>query len=161
MQSIIQNVYTFNQKANLLNGYSDDLETAFQIEEALEGFAYLTTLHSMLDPINIISVTTAKDVSRAIVSVAKTGNCRRIAEDYISDVDRLDKACDSIIFALGSMAKLGLTPEQIEQALHIVTTANLQKLDMPKDPQGKLLKPISFVGPEIQLQELLDQRSKE
>ena len=54
------------------------------------------------------------------------------------------------------MAKLGLTPAQILEAMNIVTEANLQKLSMPKDEHGKLTKPANFVGPETKLQALLD-----
>lgn len=155
MTNIIQQVYDFNEKADLLSkGYSDELESAFQIEEALEGFdlEYLHTLLSNQDATyfeQLPSSDSPKHISRAII--ANTAGT-------LSDVDRLDKACDAIVFAIGSMAKLGLTPLQIEQALNIVTSANLQKLDMPKDDHGKLTKPADFVGPEVKLQELLDQR---
>ena len=75
----------------------------------------------------------------------------------IPDVDRLDKACDAVVFAIGSMAKLGLTPAQIIEAMNIVTEANLQKLSNIKiDSSGKLLKDSNFVGPETKLQALLD-----
>ena len=33
-----------------------------------------------------------------------------------------------------------------------------EKLSMPKDEHGKLMKPANFVGPEIQLQTILEQR---
>ena len=78
-------------------------------------------------------------------------------EGTLSNVDRLDKACDAIVFALGSMAKLGLNPDQIQRALHAVTTANLQKLDMPKDEHGKLMKPADFIGPEVALAHILEE----
>ena len=76
----------------------------------------------------------------------------------ISDVDRLDKACDAIVFAVGSIAKLGLTPTQIHEALNIVMDANLAKSGCPKDAEGKLLKPDNFPSPEPRLQALLDLR---
>jgi hypothetical protein len=57
------------------------------------------------------------------------------------------------------MAKLGLSAQQITEALNIVMKANNQKLSMPKDEHGKLMKPASsFVGPEAELQKLLDER---
>ncbi len=148
MQNIIEQVYDFNQQAGLLClGYSDTLESAFQIEEALEGFSNLPTLADRLQA----DTQSPKDLSRIIVRLAS-------GLDQISDVDRLDKACDAIVFAIGSMAKLGLTASQIEQALSIVTTANLQKLGMTKDAYGKLIKPSDFIGPEVLLQQLLDER---
>ena len=139
----IDAIYQFNEQAGLLEqGYNDFSESAYQIEEALEGYeiAHGFTVH--LD--------TPKEMSRTIV---------RAQGPFIgTDVDRLDKAIDAIVFAVGSIAKLGLTPPQIREAIEIVTTANLQKLSMPKDEFGKLTKPANFVGPETKLQELLDRR---
>ena len=140
----IDAIYQFNEQAGLLEqGYNDFSESAYQIEEALEGYeiAHGFTVH--LD--------TPKEMSRTIV---------RAQGPFIgTDVDRLDKAIDAIVFAVGSIAKLGLTPPQIREAIEIVTTANLQKLSMPKDEFGKLTKPADFVGPEAKLQELLDRRN--
>ena len=140
----IDAIYQFNEQAGLLEqGYNDFSESAYQIEEALEGYeiAHGFTVH--LD--------TPKEMSRTIV---------RAQGPFIgTDVDRLDKAIDAIVFAVGSIAKLGLTPLQIREAVEIVTTANLQKLSMPKDEFGKLTKPADFVGPETKLQELLDRRN--
>ena len=140
----IDAIYQFNEQAGLLEqGYNDFSESAYQIEEALEGYeiAHGFTVH--LD--------TPKEMARTIV---------RAQGPFIgTDVDRLDKAIDAIVFAVGSIAKLGLTPPQIREAIEIVTTANLQKLSMPKDEFGKLTKPADFVGPETKLQELLDRRN--
>ena len=140
----IDAIYQFNEQAGLLEqGYNDFSESTYQIEEALEGYeiAHGFTVH--LD--------TPKEMSRTIV---------RAQGPFIgTDVDRLDKAIDAIVFAVGSIAKLGLTPPQIREAIEIVTTANLQKLSMPKDEFGKLTKPANFVGPEAKLQKLLDRRN--
>ena len=162
MSDFVQEIYDFNQQAGLLEkGYNDFLESSFQIEEALEGFdsIRLTKLHRKIaDPmLNFPEdyISTAKTVSREIlahVSKSNTGN------NNISDVDRLDKAIDAIVFAVGSIAKLGLNVEQIYRAIGAVTEANLQKLTMPKDEHGKLTKPADFVGPEIKLQAILDER---
>ena len=141
----IDAIYQFNAQAGLLEqGYNDFSESAYQIEEALEGYeiAHGFTVH--LD--------TPKEMSRTIV---------RAQGPFIgTDVDRLDKAIDAIVFAVGSIAKLGLTPPQIREAIEIVTTANLQKLSMPKDEFGKLTKPADWeqYAPETKLQELLDRR---
>ena len=140
----IDAIYQFNEQAGLLEqGYNDFSEPAYQIEEALEGFEIAQGFTVHLD--------TPKEMSRTIV---------RAQGPFIgTDVDRLDKAIDAIVFAVGSIAKLGLTPPQIREAIEIVTTANLQKLSMPKDEFGKLTKPADFVGPETKLQELLDRRN--
>ena len=140
----IDAIYQFNKQAGLLEqGYNDFSESAYQIEEALEGYEIAQGFTVHLD--------TPKEMSRTIV---------RAQGPFVgTDVDRLDKAIDAIVFAVGSIAKLGLTPPQIREAIEIVTTANLQKLSMPKDEFGKLTKPANFVGPETKLQELLDRRS--
>ena len=142
----IDAIYQFNEQAGLLEqGYNDFSESAYQIEEALEGYeiAHGFTVH--LD--------TPKEMSRTIV---------RAQGPFIgTDVDRLDKAIDAIVFAVGSIAKLGLTPPQIREAIEIVTTANLQKLSMPKDEFGKLTKPADWekYAPEKELQLILDRRN--
>ena len=148
MSDFIQEIYDFNKQAGLLEkGYSDFLESSFQIEEALEGFNIEEVSQNTTD--YQFKTSSAKELARYILEHEQfTG----------SDVDRLDKAIDAIVFAIGSIAKLGLTPEQISKAISIVTNTNLQKLTMPKDEHGKLTKPADFVGPEAELQKILDER---
>ena len=145
--TFIDEIYDFNLKAGLLDQpYSDFLESAFQIEEALEG-------HDLANAtISIVTTNhTASGISRELLN--------QFGVKTIPDVDRLDKAIDALVFAVGSMSKLKLTPEQITRAISVVTQANLQKLSMPKDEFGKLTKPADFVGPEVQLQSILDERN--
>ena len=162
MNNPIKEIYRFNQQAGLLkNGYDDFLESSFQIEEALEGFGNLNKLYTNTSVGNSklaelsssmdLPLVDAKLVSRVITDQAGTFSG--------TDVDRLDKACDAVVFAVGSMAKLGLNPQQITKALNVVMKANFQKLSMPKDEHGKLTKPENFVGPEADLQKILDERS--
>ena len=141
--NFVQEIYNFNKQAGLLEkGYDDFLESSFQIEEALEGFpTHLILPESSSD--------TPKEVSRELIKGLQFEG---------SDVDRLDKAIDAIVFAIGSIAKLGLNVEQIHRAIGIVTETNLQKLTMPKDEHGKLTKNTDFIGPEKELQKLLDER---
>lgn len=157
--TFIDEIYDFNLKAGLLDQpYNDFLESSFQIEEALEGFSDLPKLAERVlakDLATGYENYTPKDVSRAIVALARMDG---EVTEYLADVDRLDKAIDALVFAVGSMAKLKLTPEQITRAISVVTQANLQKLSMPKDEFGKLQKPADFVGPEAQLQFILDER---
>lgn len=148
--TFIDEIYDFNLKAGLLDQpYSDFLESSFQIEEALEGHD-LYELNLFLHGPEYTNDVSAKVLSRSIVKHCYT-------KQQIPDVDRLDKAIDALVFAVGSMAKLKLTPEQITRAISVVTQANLQKLSMPKDEFGKLQKPTDFVGPETQLQSILDE----
>lgn len=167
----IKQIYDFNDKAGLLEkGYDDFLESSFQIEEALEGFDVSNIVHYSLpkpdleDPNWVASISNPKDVSRNLLNLVKTYQDPGSLEWSIpplSDVDRLDKACDAVVFAVGSMAKLGLNPSQITRALNIVMNANMAKLSCPKDEHGKLTKPANFnelYAPEPKLQALLDER---
>lgn len=158
----IELIYQFNYDAGLVQrGYDDFLESSFQIEEALEGFPLnallpiLENSHPQYSQVPHYGPVKAKHVARAIMTHATDPLEGTYAE--LSDVDRLDKACDSVVFAIGSMTKLGLNVEQIKRALNAVMKANLQKLSMPKDEFGKLMKPDDFVGPEAALQAILDE----
>ena len=148
MFDFVQRIYDFNKDNGLLDkGYSDFLESSFQIEEALEGFDIKEVSQNTTD--YRLTTSSAKELSRYILD----------REKFIgTDVDRLDKACDAIVFAVGSIAKLGLKPAQIHEALNIVMDANLAKSGCPKDTEGKLLKPDNFPNPEPRLQLLLDLR---
>ena len=172
--NFVQQIYDFNSQAGLLKkGYFDYLESSFQVEEALEGFD-LRALWAKLEDFNsgvtaitstideLTDIVTAKHVSRQIMhhalNIPEFGDPKDLRKSVLSDVDRLDKAIDAIVFGLGSIYKLKLTTEQASRAISIVCEANLQKLSMPKDEHGKLTKPSDFVGPEIKLQEILDER---
>lgn len=151
MNDPIKRIVQFNYDAGLIErGYDDFLESSFLIEEALEGFDDIEYLYNCQNASQPISDKEEKDCSREIVRNAGvfTG----------TDVDRLDKACDAIVFAVGSMAKLRLTTDQITQALNIVMDANEAKIGCEKDEHGKLQKPANFPNPEPLLEEILKQR---
>lgn len=140
---------------NAAKPYDDFLESSFQIEEALEGFDNNSFEEVFPEEFPEGSNPQPKELSRHIVKIAmNSGN------ENITDVDRLDKACDAIVFAIGSMCKLGLDHHAITKALNIVNDANKAKLGMSRDSEGKLLKPDDFVGPEVKLQALLDSITK-
>ena len=135
----LKSIYRFNKEAGLLEaGYSDERECAFPIEEALEGF------ESGLGNI------TPKEQSRLLMD-ALAGHFEG------TDVDRFDKHLDIIVFSLGSLYKLGLSPQQVMRGLDIVANANMQKLQSKTDEYGKLTKPIDFIAPEEQLQKILNE----
>ena len=151
---LFEGICHINEKVwgNHAGSYEDEKESAYQIEEALEGFN-LTWLHRDLgmenrDENNEVN---AKDVSRDIMESVMEYNIT------IADVDRFDKALDAIYFAIGSMHKLGLSPHNIVEGLAIVHQANLQKTGK-KDSEGKVGKPADFVPPEELLQLILDKR---
>lgn len=149
----IKQIHDFNHKAGLVDkGYNDFLESSFQIEEALEGHNALSNLAMQLSMDD--ESASPKNISREIVAQANYNH-------IISDVDRFDKACDAVVYAVGSMTKLGLNPQQITRGLNVVMNANMAKLGCPKDEHGKLMKPDNFdelYAPEPRLQQILDER---
>ena len=165
--TFVDYIYDFNLVAGLLHkGYDDRLESSFQIEEALEGFPERNLLYLgnvIMGDSFTATTKLPREVSRAIITTAAIGGNGPYGEPMttISDVERLDKACDAVVFAIGSMAKLRLSPDQINRAMRAVTDANLQKLTMPKDAQGKLMKNPDVIGPEVLLQAILDEREPE
>jgi hypothetical protein len=160
MLSPIKEIVRFNKEAGLLGKpYDDFLESSFQIEEALEGFD-LFDLHNTIRS-DYAGESSPKEYSRLIVSSTSHFESGSVGVPTpISDVNRLDKACDSVVYAIGSMAKLGLSPQEVTTALNIVMKKNFEKLNCPKDEYGKLTKPKDFVGPEAELQLLLDRRTR-
>lgn len=165
MTNVIKDIVKWQvDTGNADKPYDDFLESSFQVEEALEGFECIDQLAFALQMDSAYQsdadeVNHPKEVARWIVSAAQAGE--RGDVDYggyanIPNVDRLDKACDAIVFAIGSMTKLGLDAHNITEALSIVNNANKQKLGMERDSEGKLLKPDNFVEPQVKLQALLD-----
>ena len=147
--SPIKQIYKFNKEAGLLDvPYDDVRECAYPIEEALEGFL----VNEIAADISYCQwqPDTPKQFSRDLLQDAIID---------IPDVDRLDKHLDIIVFSFGSIFKLGLSPQEAMNALGIVMTANLTKLSVGIDSEGKQMKPTDFIGPEEQLQKLLDRRS--
>jgi len=152
MLNPIKEIYRWQKEAgNLDKPYDDFLESSFQVEEALEGFNNYKFSEVFQELSNDSS---PKDISRIIVATSIMG------DRELTDVERLDKACDAIVYAIGSIAKLGLDHHGITKALNIVNQHNKAKLGMPRDEAGKLMKPNDFKGPEPELQKLLDQYKK-
>ena len=148
MQNPIKAIVDWNSKAGLLDmPHISTKEDAYIIEEALEDH---TNLHILADILKTRS--DAKTVSRRIMYI--------VGGEELTPVTRLDKACDKVVFAIGDMAKLGLSAQEITKALNIVMYANNQKLSAGKDSEGKQLKPEGFIPPEPELQKLLDAKGK-
>lgn len=162
MKNPIKEIYEFNHKAGLVDrGYDDFLESSFQVEEALEGFNIPELAKNLGLSKEASQDIDPKTLSRTIMLIA-TRSDEPDVRLQLSDVDRLDKACDAVVFAVGSMTKLGLNPQQITKALNVVMTANNAKLGCPKDEHGKLMKPDGWeekYAPEPKLQAILDERS--
>ena len=124
----------------------------FRSEEALEGFDLWKLAENV--GMEVFPEMTAKDIARFILR----GDI--LSSTELDPVDAIDKAADAIVFAVGSMYKLGLQPSDIQAVLNVVMDANFTKLNNRKlDDHGKLMKPDSFVHPQEELQKLLNQRT--
>lgn len=175
MTNPIKDIVRFNKEAGLLDaGYNNLREPAFLIEEALEGFENLDKLAFQLEmdrqyKSDADEVNHPKEISRWIVSLAMTGEQNYKESDWesadeLTDVEKFDKHIDAFVYTVGSMAKLGLSPQQIESGIHAVMHSNFKKLGSKKDDQGKLGKPDNWLEIEAEqnakLQKILDQRQK-
>lgn len=149
-------IFQFNDKARLLRqGFNARLEASFQIEEALEGFDLESVVeHHELNPDNFgfegipHQEMSAKNISRAILAGVHP-------KASLSLVEAIDKAADAIVFAYGSLYKLGLSVQQAEDMIAIVADSVMDKVSAPVDEHGKLTKPEGFVGPEERIAEYL------
>lgn len=149
MENVIKSVHKWQHSSgNAIRPYDAALEAAFQIEEALEGFT--------IPELDGKQFTTHKEIARYIVDKAQA-----VTKEPLSEVEAFDKAVDAIVFAIGSLAKLRLSPQEINLGISAVNRANQQKLGMPRDERGKITKPENFVGPEVELERILKGRSNE
>lgn len=141
-------IYTFNAQAGLLdNGYNPALEASMSIEESLEDLSDLGSLATSLGTTNA----TPKHLSRIIVGLAHHDSTP------ISPLAAFDKHLDNLVINYGSLFKLGLSVDQVNRGLLAVMQANLAKLGMPRDSNGKLMKPANFIGPEVELARILEE----
>ena len=161
MENPIKSIYKFNKEAGLLEkGYSDFLEPSFLIEEALEDLGDITYLQQRLhsEGLAVEELQTPKECARQIVSLAKIEN-----NEPLTDLQRFDKHIDAFIYTVGSMAKLGLSPQQIEAGIAAVMHSNTKKIGAGKDEHGKALKPDNWEEIEAEqnrkLQAILDKRA--
>ena len=151
MENPIKLVHKFNKEAGLLEKpYNDFTESAFLIEEAIEGFDLNKLIETL--KLKVKEDYKSKDVARAIIESVK--------DEKMSDVERFDKHIDAFVYTIGAMLKMGLTPQQIEQGIAVVMAANMKKIGAPKDSEGKQLKPENWeqYAPEPKLQAILDKR---
>ena len=154
MSSIVQDIFDFNDQMGLLGkGMDSFMETAYILEEAIEG--YEDVFNMPTDP--EAPVVTARSWALGFLNQVKDAKEARNLP-MPEEVDELDKAIDGVVFNIGKIAKMGLSVEQIEEVFAIVSNANMSKLKGPKDALGKQLKPEGWIGPEAELQKVLDER---
>jgi len=152
--TLVQDIYDFNEKAGLLgNGMDSFMETAYILEEAIEGYEDVFNMPE--DP--NAPVVTARSWALGFLNQVKQAKENR-GLPMPAEVDEVDKAIDGVVFNIGKLAKMGLTVEQICRMFKVVSDCNMSKLDGPKDDLGKQLKPEGWTGPEKDLQKILDER---
>ena len=155
MTNVLKDIYAWQvETGNASKPYDDWLECSFQVEEALEGFDL-----SILAEVTKCDSKKPKELSRHIVKLAMEQS-KIYPQSELTDVQRADKHADGIVYHIGSLAKLGLDLHGIVKVLAAVNKANKQKLGMARDSAGKLLKPDDFVGPEPEIQKILDSIKK-
>ena len=158
---LIDDVFTFNEKAGLLEGDMDSFkELAYVLEESFEGYeeAYNTTDSSgeRYRP-GDKEYPTARQLGLSLANSIKD-SFTRTGLSLPSEVQEFDKSLDAIVFHIGKLAKMRLSREQVAEGAAVVSACNLAKLDGPKDELGKQLKPEGWKGPEEELQRILDER---
>jgi len=156
-----QAIIDFNSKAGLLGKPMDSFaEAAYIFEEAMEGYEpALNGANEKGEPI------TPEDKQWVNARQWSLGLCNNLHQAFEArgiplptEVAEFDKSLDAMFFHAGKLAKMGLTAEQIDLGMDIVTAANMRKLGAPKDEHGKQLKPEGWKGPEEMLQAILDER---
>ena len=139
-------IHKYNKEKGLLDsGYNSMRECAFPIEEALESL----DIQRLKKYLNVKEFGDAKDVSRRIMSFTDG--------DEPKEVDILDKHIDIIIYSVGSIYKLGLSPQELLKAIEVVMIQNMKKTDSV-DSHGKNIKGKDWEDPASELQTILDRR---
>lgn len=75
--------------------------------------------------------------------------------DAKTNVDEVDALADIIFVAIGSLYKKVGSVEKAEAVMRAVIEANFRK-GTKKNEAGKIQKPTNFVGPEAELQKIID-----
>jgi predicted HAD superfamily Cof-like phosphohydrolase len=71
----------------------------------------------------------------------------------------VDACGDAIIFAIGGMARMGLTPLDIDRVLHAIMDANFEKkagVKPGREGAPDAVKPEGWVGPEERIKVILN-----
>lgn len=162
MKNPIQAIIDFNAKAGFITGannfsnFNDTKESAYLIEEALEPYQveHLASLFELAKHTAEYTKNPQREVAKAILANTDVA-------EVPTKVQLVDKYVDAIIYAVGSLGKMGLTHQDITAALNIVTEANVKKTLNPiYDDEGKLLKPADWdkYDPEYRLINLIQKR---
>jgi predicted HAD superfamily Cof-like phosphohydrolase len=78
--------------------------------------------------------------------------------DATTRVDQVDACADAVIFAIGGMVRMGLTPIEIDRVLHAIMDANFEKkagVKPGREGAPDAVKPEGWVGPEDRIREII------
>lgn len=134
----IKGVHKWNKDAGLSTSFNRAKEIAMLLEELYEA----------------IGIPNPKEEARDFI--VNTNTRRDLLP--VTEVGFLDAICDVEFILHGTKCKMGLSPQQDVATLQEVLHSNLQKLSVGTDSHGKQMKPKDFVGPEVELQKILDKR---
>jgi len=160
---LVTDIYSFNKAMGLLDDGMDSFkELAYVFEESFEGYeeAY-NTMNSEGKPFKPgdNEYPTARGLGLSLANSIRDGMAIKDLP-LPSEVAEVDKSIDAVVFHIGKLAKMGLSPAQIDAMFAVVSGCNMAKLNGPKDSLGKQLKPEGWTGPEDALQAILDQRKE-
>lgn len=82
----------------------------------------------------------------------------KLAVEKSSNVDIFDALLDLKFVLIGSLGKMGLSYKDVINGYEFVLQKNETK-SKTKDSNGKITKPIGFVGPEEDLQKILESKN--
>lgn len=73
-------------------------------------------------------------------------------------IGQVDACCDAAVFAIGGLARIGLTSDQALECIHAVMDANFEKkagVKPGREGAADAVKPEGWVGPEERIKEIL------
>ena len=111
MTNFIKDIYKFNKENGLITeGYNSQKEIAYLVKKAIED-----TNISPLAAVVGIGNTSPDAISKAISAILHTNVCDP------SELHILNKHINIVISSIGALCKLGLSPQQIQKAICLVT----------------------------------------
>lgn len=79
-------------------------------------------------------------------------------DEQATVVDQVDACLDAAIFAIGGLARMGLTREQAETCFHAIMDANFEKragVKPGREGAKDAVKPEGWVGPEARIRGII------
>ena len=153
IQGILGKIFKFNKDRGLLDkGFDYNREAGFLMSESLELINH-NFLRIDIKEGNPLFPTAYKTHDMLAKSIIKTHG-----KHGLTDIDKavifVDTFIDQFVFGAGACMKMGLPLGTIEELIHIVCDANLQKTGGTTS-DGKQKKGTAFTPPDEQIREIL------